>query len=187
MVIKMKIPVGISKRHVHLNIETFNKLFNESDLPVRNYLNQPDQYASTFTVDLEWNGNIIEHVRVVGPIRNYNQIEVSDSECKILGVNPPTKASGDLSESLPINIIGPKGKVSLSSGLIKAQRHVHVTEETLRKLNLEDKQEVKIYKDNTYLFTANIKLSIPGFDELHIDTEEEKRYDLHQGDEVEFF
>lgn len=182
----MIIPVGVSKRHVHLNEETCIKLFGSNELPVRNPLNQPGQYASTLTVDLEWEGNIIEHVRVVGPLRSYNQIEISDDDNN-LGINPPARQSGDLKDSLPINIIGPKGKVELKEGLIKAEKHIHTTPETLKELDLEDKQVVKVFKNDKYLFDAKIKLSNPGYNELHIDTVEEKMYDLHQGEEVTFY
>ena len=185
MVIYMIVPVGVSKRHVHLNMDTCIKLFGNSELPVRNYLNQPTQYASTLTVDLECNGKVLPHVRVVGPVRNYNQVELSLEDCNYLEVDPPVRDSGNLDESLSIVLIGPKGKVLLEKGLIMPERHVHMTAETMQKLNLENKEKVEIYKNDKYLFDAFIKLSNPGFDELHIDTTEEKVYDLHQGEEVE--
>lgn len=182
----MQVPVGVSKRHVHLTKETFFELFSTYELPIRNELNQPGEYASTLTVDLEWNNTIIEHVRIVGPLRNYNQIEISNTECEILNVNPPLKQSGDLDESLPINLIGPNGKVKLSNGLIKAERHIHITTETLKKENLTNKEKVAVFHNGKYLFDATIKLSDPGFNELHIDTVEENDFDLHTNDIVEF-
>ena len=182
----MIVPVGVSKRHVHLNRETCIRLFGSDELPVRNELTQPGQYASTLTVDLEWNGKILEHVRVVGPIRDYNQIELSEDECNYFGVNPPARQSGDLDNSLPINMIGPKGKVNLSSGLIKAERHIHMTVETAKEQGLVNKESVEVYKDGKYLFNAIIKITVPAFNELHIDTVEENIYDLHQNEEVDF-
>ena len=182
----MVVPVGVSRRHVHLDKDTFIKLFGSSEFPVRNYLSQPGQYASNLTIALEWNCHVIENVRVVGPIRDYNQIELSKDECSILGVNPPSKQSGDLINSLPINLIGPKGKVQLSKGLIRAERHIHMQKEKADELNLNNKEEVNIYKNDKYIFNAKIKISDPAFNELHIDTVEEKIYDLHQGDEVRF-
>lgn len=182
----MIVPIGVSKRHVHITRDVCIKLFGNDELPVRNPLNQPGQYASTLCVDLEWNGKKIEHVRVVGPLRSYNQIELSDDECNILGVNPPLRQSGDLEGSLPINLIGPNGKVELSSGLIKAERHVHLTKETADELKLENKEVVNVYYNNKYIFDALIKISIPGYNEIHIDTVEERVYDLHQDDLVEF-
>ena len=183
----MVVPVGVSRRHVHLNKETCIKLFGSDELPVRNELTQVGQFASTLTVDLEWKGNIIEGVRVVGPLRTYNQIELDDDDCYILKVNPPRRQSGDLEGSLPINLIGTKDYVELKDGLIKAERHIHLTPETLNKLHLEDKTVVEVFKDDEYIFDVKVKLSDPGFDELHIDTCEEKTYDLHQGEEVKFY
>ena len=182
----MKIPVGVSKRHVHLNEEACIKLFGSNEMPVRNPLNQPGQYASTLTVDVEWDGKVIEHVRVVGPIRDYNQIELSNDECLVLGVNPPARQSGDLFDSLPINLIGPNGKVELDKGLIKAERHIHMTPNIAQELNLANKEEVEVFRNGSFIFNAIIKISDPGYNEIHIDTVEEREYDLHQGEIVEF-
>ena len=182
----MEVPVGVSKRHVHLNKETCTQLFGNDELPIRNELTQPGQYASTLTVDIEWNGKILEHVRIVGPIRDYNQIELSDEECRYLEVDPPARQSGDLDGSLPIILIGPKGKVNVSSGLIRAERHIHMTVETAKELNLENKEPVEVYYNKEYKFKAIIKITDPAYNELHIDTEEEKIFNLHQNDIVEF-
>ena len=54
----------------------YSKLFNKDELPVKRYLNQIGQYASTEAVDLEYNSKKIEHVRIVGPLRSYNQVEL---------------------------------------------------------------------------------------------------------------
>ena len=182
----MIIPVGVSKRHVHLNEETFKELFGVTELPVRNELNQPGQYASTLTVDLKWDDKVIEHVRIVGPLRSYNQIELSLDECEYFGVNPPLRQSGDLEGSLPITIVGPLKEITLDNGLIRAERHIHMDPKTAEELSLGQYEEVEVYKDNNYLFNAKIKILDPSFIEIHIDTVEEKIYDLHQGNEVEF-
>ena len=180
-----KVKVAISNRHVHLTEETYNKLF-DFPLTKRNDLNQIGQFAANETVDIISGDRVIENVRIVGPFRTYNQIEISLDECKILGVNPPARQSGDLDNTFPINIIGPCGKVSLDSGLIKAERHIHLTKESLEKEGLNNKEKVAVFHNGRYLFDAIIKLSIPGYDELHIDTVEEKEYDLHNNDIVEF-
>jgi putative phosphotransacetylase len=182
----MIIPVGVSKRHVHLNRDTCFKLFGTDYLEVRNNLTQYGQFASVKTVDLLWGEKVISHVRVIGPIREYNQIELSDDECEFLGVFPPARQSGDLTDSLPITLMGPCGKVSLNSGLIKAERHIHLTENDAKRLNLVNKEEVNVFKNNEFICTAIIKVSSDAYNELHIDTVEEKEFNLHQGDIVEF-
>ena len=183
----MKITVGVSNRHVHLCKKTLKKLFGSLDMPIRNPLNQPGQYASTLTVDLKWNDNVINHVRVCGPIRKYDQVEISKTEADFFKVNPPVRKSGDLKGSLPIEIIGPMRTVTIKSGLIMAERHIHITKKEAKKLSLKDKEEVAIYKNNEEIFKARIKVEDPSFTELHIDTYEEIIYDLHQGDEVEVY
>lgn len=180
----MIIPVGVSRRHVHLTKETFYKLFGKSYLEKRNDLTQPGQFASLDTVSLKWNNKIVDKVRVVGPFRSYNQIELSFDECNELEVFPPRRQSGDLNGSLPIILIGPKGKVYLSSGLIMAEAHVHMTDSEAKQYGYKDNEIVNIYKNDIKIGEAKIKVTKEAFLELHIDTDEEKNYDLHQNDEV---
>jgi propanediol utilization protein len=187
MVIKLKITVGVSKRHVHLTKKVCQDLFGTSDLPERNPLNQPGQYASTYTVDLKNGEEIITHVRVVGPLRKYNQIELAPSEAKELHLNPPTRKSGDLNKTPGITLIGPKGEVKLDSGVIISEKHVHMTPIKAKEIGLKDEEVVAIYRGRKELFKAHIKIQNPAFIELHIDTDDEIEYDLHQGDEVEVY
>lgn len=180
----MKINVGVSKRHVHLTKESYKELFETEVLKERNPLNQPGQFASTETVDLKWNDKIIPHVRIIGPFRNYNQIELDYEDARFLNINPPRRQSGDLDDSLPITLIGPKKEVTLEKGAILAERHIHMDEINAKKYNLYNNEIVSVYKDNNYKFDAKIKISKEAYIELHIDTCEEKEYDLHQKDEV---
>ena len=181
----MKVLVGISKRHVHLTKEVWNKLFGDEEIEVRNYLNQPTQFASTSTVDLKNGDKIINHVRVVGPLRDYNQVEVALSDAKELGLNPPRRQSGDLDGSLSITLIGPKGEVHLDNSLILAEAHIHMESDMMKELNLVNREVVSLYKDGKYLFDAKIKESNPGYFECHIDSDEALEYGLSNDDELE--
>lgn len=181
----MIVPVGVSKRHVHISREVALILFGSDELPVRNNLKQPGQYASTKTVNLKWEDKVIEHVRVCGPIRNYNQIELSKDDADYLGLNPPARKSGDLKDSSPIIIFNDETEIKLKQGTILAQRHVHMGEKEALKEGFTNGEVVNVYKDNKYLFDAHIKIEPVSFTELHIDTTEEIIYDLHQDCEVE--
>lgn len=181
----MKVMLGVSKRHVHLTEDVWSKLF-DTNIEKRNDLGQPGQYASTSTVDIEYNGIKIEHVRVIGPLRKYNQIEISESDANLLGVKPPRRQSGDLEGSLGIKIIGPKGYVELSSGLILAERHIHMTKQMAKMLSLKNNERMSVYRNDEYLFDALIKISEPGSLELHIDTDEGEYYNLKTGMELDF-
>ena len=181
----MEINIGVSNRHVHLTNETWKELFGDEEIQVRNYISQPGQFASLSTVDVEFNGHVIEHVRVVGPIRKYNQIELSQTDANVLGINPPRRQSGDLECSLPINLIGPKGKVSLSEGCILAERHIHMTPDMMEELHFTNEQVVNMYDINHKLiFSSKIKRSDPGTLECHIDKDESQEYNLQTGDKL---
>ncbi len=177
--------IGVSNRHVHLEEKVWKQLFGDEEMIKRNDLGQPGQFATTSTVDIMYNGHIIEHVRVIGPLRPYNQIEISKTDAETLGVNPPRRQSGDLEGSLPITLIGPKGQVDLESGLILAEMHLHMEPSMANSLNVKDKDIFPVYQNDKYLFDVKVKISNPGALELHIDTDESTYYNLKTGSEVE--
>lgn len=182
----MKVVVGVSNKHVHVTNDVWSKLFGDREIEVRNFLNQPGQFASTSTVDIKIDNISLEHLRVVGPFRSYNQVEISASDAKILGVNPPRRQSGDLDGSLPVTLCGPNGEASLEFGLILAEAHIHMGNEMAEDLMFNNNDEVWIIKNDKKLFKAKIKVSDKAYFELHIDKDEEVLYDLHTGDFVEF-
>ena len=182
----MNVVIGVSNRHVHVTKNVWNKLFGDKEMEVRNFLNQPGQFASTSTVDIKIDNLCLDHLRVVGPFREYNQVEISASDAKILGVKPPRRQSGDLEGSLPVRLSGPNGEVSLELGLILAEAHIHMSNEMAKNLMLNNNDEVWIMKNGNKLFKAKIKTSDKAYFELHIDKDEEILYNLHTGDFVEF-
>ena len=100
----MKVTLGVSRRHVHLTQEVWTTLFGEEPMVKRNDLGQPGQFATTSKVDVSVGDKKIEGLRVIGPVRKYNQIELAQSDADILGINPPRRQSGDLEGSLPITV-----------------------------------------------------------------------------------
>jgi len=183
----MKITVGVSNRHVHLNYEDYKALFGDIPLTKRNDLTQPGMYACNETVTIKGEKRSIDNVRVLGPLRSYTQVEVSKTDSYTLGVNPPVKNSGDLKGAYPITIIGPNGEITRKACII-ATRHIHVDKKIRRDHNLEgiEKVSVKIggekggIIDNVYL-----KDSDEAFFELHLDTDDANGFLLKQNDEVD--
>ncbi len=184
----MKIPVGVSARHVHLTREHLDILFgNNYDLTKFKDLSQQGQYASNELVIIKTEKAEIKNVRVLGPVRNYTQVEISRSDAIKLGLNPPVRDSGVLDDSSSITIIGPKGRVDLTEGCIIANRHIHLTNEDMQKYGLEniDKVKVKVrgvkggILDNVFL-----KISDSYSWELHIDVDDANAHLIKQGDLV---
>ncbi len=182
---KYKIKVGISNRHVHLTKETYKKLFDE-ELTKAKDLHQIGEFASNQFVTLKTEKNIIERVRIVGPFRNYNQVEICNSDAYVLGLNPPVRKSGEIASSEDITLIGPKGEVDLKSVCILAERHVHLNTKDKEKYQVEDEQPIKVHipGNRSAILDAHIKLSDNGYLELHIDRDEANALLLHDGDEV---
>lgn len=185
----MKVKVGISNHHVHLTDETLEILFGKGyKLEVEHPLSQPNEFASTSKVVIQGSKGKIENVRVVGPTRNYNQVEVSKTDAFKLGVNPPVRNSGDLINSSPITIIGPCGQITLNEGCIIATRHIHISNEDMKKYHLHNGQtvSVKINSDKPAILGNVYIKGVKGAKlELHLDTDDANANLIKQDDEVE--
>ena len=143
----MQVILGVSNRHVHLKEEDYKILFGDEPLNKVKDLRQPGQFASDKLVTIKNGDREINHVRVLGPIRNYTQVEISKTDAYTLKLNPPIRTSGDLEGSSPITIIGPKGEIDLKEGCILANRHIHISPEEVKKYNLEGVKKVKVKID----------------------------------------
>lgn len=183
----MKILVGVSARHVHLTREVYEKLFDE-DLEKLKDLDQPGQFASKQTVSIKSDDRRIDNVRIVGPLRDYNQVEISRTDAYNLKVNPPIRKSGDIKDSLPITIIGPKGEVNLEEGLILADRHIHITNDDLDKYGLYSNEEVAIKINGEkpgIIKGVHLKVQDNSSLRLHLDTDDANAFNIKNNDEVE--
>lgn len=176
--------VGISNRHVHLTEDDFKKLFNNKELEAVKYLNQPGQFASNLKVTIKTEKSEISGVRVLGPLRDYTQVEISKTDAYKLGLNPPVRESGNLKGSEDITIIG-DNEITLKECTIIATRHIHASKEDLVKYNLDasKKYRVKIYGEKGGIINnVSIKVSDKAFFEMHLDTDDGNGHLLKCGD-----
>ncbi len=183
----MKVFVGISNRHVHLKEETFNILFGDEKLTKKSDLLQPNQFASNQKVTIKTAKNVLENVRIVGPFRLYNQIEISKTDANKLGINPPVRSSGDVLNSEVVTLIGPVGEVTLD-GCIIAARHIHINKTLAQELGYVDGEKVSVKisgEKGGIIDNVNVEVSNEAYFELHIDTDDGNAHLLKQGDEVE--
>lgn len=179
-----KVNVGISHHHVHLTKETYETLFNEP-IQIDKELHQIGEFASKEFVALKGPKGLLKKVRVVGPFRHYNQVEISKSDAYFLGLNPPVRKSGDTKNSEDIIVIGPNGQVFLKSSCILAERHVHINTKDQEKYGVLDGELVKVRVEGPRSATldAHVKVSENGFFEFHIDRDEGNALLLENGDE----
>lgn len=179
----MKVSFGISNRHIHVTKEVYDLLFDE-EINVDKYLNQKGEFASDKKVTLVANGHEIQGVRILGPFRKYNQVEISHNDALKFKLNPPVRASGDLEGAETITVRTEKGEVEIK-GCILAQRHIHMTPEEAKNLGVEDKQKVsiKIDGERSGIIDAYVKVSDNAYFECHLDTDDANAFIIKSGDE----
>ncbi|HLT00372.1 MAG TPA: phosphate propanoyltransferase [Acholeplasma sp.] len=184
-----KIPVGISGRHVHVTKEHLEILFGEGyELKVFKPLSQPGQYAAEEKVTVvSPNGLALEGVRILGPVRPASQVEISQSDAIRYKFTAPVRSSGDVKGSGACKLVGPKGEVELSEGVIIADRHIHFSLEEAKEFGVVDKQVVSIKIDGVKAgildnilcrVNANFRL------DCHLDTDDGAAFMLKNGDTV---
>ena len=173
----MNIKVGVSNRHVHLTREDLDILYGKGyELTKRNDLDQPGQYAANEQVTLKTNKNIKEGVRIVGPLRNYTQVEVLEIDKEYFGINPPIRNSGDLNNSETITIIGPNGSITKDNVCIIANRHIHINSRDKNKFTEDEIVKVKI---NDYILNdVHIKIDDNYENAFHINKDDAQNYNI---------
>ncbi|MDD3129867.1 MAG: phosphate propanoyltransferase [Candidatus Izemoplasmatales bacterium] len=172
-----KILVEVSARHVHVSREHLDILFGKNyELTVKKELSQPGQYAANERVDIVGPKRELKNVSILGPVRKATQVEISMTDARSIGVMAPIRESGDTNQSAPCRIVGPKGEVELTEGVIVAKRHIHLTPEDAKKFNVKDKEivSVKIETDqrSTILGDVVIRVREDFASAMHIDTDE---------------
>ena len=137
------VPVEASGRHVHVTREQALALFGHPLTPKRP-LSQPGQYLAEERVKVIGPKGEFANVAVLGPERSKGQVEISLTDGKSLGIQPPIRQSGDVENTPGAVLEGSLGRVKLSQGVIAAQRHIHLTPEDGAKFGVRDKQVVKL-------------------------------------------
>ena len=171
-----KILVETSARHVHVNQETLEALFGAgAELTVQKMLSQPGQFASEQKVTIVGPKGEMA-ASILGPCRKDNQVELSLTEARKLGITAPVRESGDIAGTPGCKLVGPAGEVEIGCGVIAAKRHIHLTPETAAEFGVTDKQivSVKIDTDGRSLIFGDviIRVSESYAPAMHIDTDE---------------
>jgi acetate kinase len=177
------IPIAVSGRHIHLTQEAVDALFgNGYELTVKAPLSQPKQFACNEQVTIVGPKNKIERVRILGPTRPKNQLEISRTDEFFIGIDAPVRASGKVENSPGIKLIGTKGTYQMKEGVICAWRHIHMTPEDAELFGVEDKDIVDVEVSNGLrpLTFGNVLVRVsPKYAlEMHIDTDEANAAEL---------
>lgn len=180
----MKIRVGVSNRHIHLCKKDADMLFGtDYEFKKRNDLSQVGEYACEEVVKVSTSKGEFPYVRVLGPLRDYTQVEISQDDAMVLGIDPPIRDSGDLENSESVWISGPNGKIYKENCCIRANRHIHCNK--LDNIGHNNRDIVKVVVNGKIMDDVHIKMGDNFKLELHIDKSDALLYGLNNGDYIE--
>jgi putative phosphotransacetylase len=169
--------VNISARHCHLTQESVEILFGKGhQLKPKKWLYQEGQYAAEESVTLIGpRSRVISNLRILGPCRNIDQVELANTDAISLGFNIPVRNSGDIAGTPGCMLMGPAGFLEMKEGVIRAAPHVHMAPEDAEFYGVENKSFMKLRIGGDLGLTFdNIYVRVdPSFKlEVHIDTDE---------------
>lgn len=173
-----------SGRHVHLTKAQSHALFGHS-LTEKRPLSQPGQFLANERLTVRGPKGEFQNVAVLGPERGQAQVEISLTDGKTLGIQPPVRLSGKVEGSPGVTLISPMGQVVLQQGVICAQRHIHMTPEKAKLLGVQDKQTVRLqtYTDRPVVFDDVVVRVSPDFATyVHLDYDEANACGMKKGD-----
>lgn len=178
------IELEASGRHVHLTKAQSHALFGHSLTPKRP-LSQPGQFLANERVTVKGPKGEFQNVAVLGPERKEAQVEISLTDGRTLGIQPPVKLSGSTEGSPGAVLTGPMGEIKLPQGVIAAKRHIHMTPEKAALLGISDKQTVQLqtYTQRPVIFEDVVVRVSPDFaDYVHLDYDEANACGWKNGD-----
>ena len=173
-----------SGRHVHVTKEQAKTLFGHELTPKRE-LSQPGQYLANERVTVVGPKGEFQNVAVLGPERNAAQVEISLTDGRVLGIEPPVRMSGNTADSPGALLVGEKGEVQLKEGVIAAKRHIHLTPEDAKHFGLADKQVVslQVFTDRPCVFRDVVARVSPEYATyVHLDYDEANACGFRKGD-----
>lgn len=169
--------IETSARHVHVTKEALAILFGEGhELTKKKDLSQPGQFACEERIAVIGPKGQFPAVSILGPVRPANQVEISASDARSIGVAAVVRESGDIAGTPGCKLVGPAGEIEISEGVIVAKRHIHMTPEDAANYGLADKQivSVKVPSNGRELIFGDVVVRASEKFKLamHIDTDE---------------
>ena len=184
VVSRLFVELEASGRHVHVTAQQAQTLFGHSLTPERP-LSQPGQYLAKERVRLIGPKGEFRNVAVLGPERKEGQVEISLTDGRVLGIDPPIRLSGDVAGSPGITLEGERGRVTLSQGVIAAQRHVHLTPEDAVRFGVKNGQTVRLqtYTARPTIYgDVAVRVSPDFASYVHLDYDEANACGFRKGD-----
>ncbi len=181
---RLFVELEASGRHAHVTEQQALALFGHKLTPKRE-LSQPGQFLANERVTVIGPKGEFSNVAVLGPERPAGQVEISLTDGRTLGIDPPVRLSGDVQGTPGIKLAGPKGSVQLQEGVIAAQRHIHMNPEDAKRMGVQDKQVVRLqtFTSRPVIFDELMVRIHPLFQtRVHLDYDEANACGFKNGD-----
>ena len=181
---RLFVELEASGRHVHVTEAQAIQLFGHKLTPKRP-LSQPGQFLSEERVTVVGPKGEFREVAVLGPERKEAQVEISLTDGRTLGITPPVRLSGDIQGSPGAVLIGSRGRVELNTGVICAQRHIHLTPEAAKCFGVAHGQQVKLktLTERSVIFEdVAVRVSKDFAPYAHLDYDEANACGFQKGD-----
>ncbi len=182
--------VNVSARHCHLTQEAVDILFGKGyHLKVNRWLYQPGHFAAEETVTIIGpRSRVISNLRILGPCRNYNQVELAYSDGIALGFTLPHRISSDIGGTIGCMLLGPAGFFEMTEGVIRAMRHVHMGPDDAGFYGVKAGDALRLKVGGPASLTLDrllVRVDRSFRLEVHIDTDEANACDLRADTPVE--
>jgi putative phosphotransacetylase len=169
--------VNVSARHCHLSPQAVEQLFGPGhELTPMKWLYQEGAYAAKETVTLIGpRSRVISNLRILGPCRDFNQVELAFTDAIALGFDIPIRMSGDIAGTPGCMLMGPNGYFQMDEGVIRAMPHVHMHPDDagFHGVQHKDVMKMKVHGDCPVTFDNIVVRVDESFKfEVHIDTDE---------------
>lgn len=182
---KLMVEVEASGRHVHLCRQDVELLFGEGyQLTKVRDLSQPGQFVCKERISLTGPKGTLENVVILGPERKETQAEVSLTDSLVLGIKPPIRQSGDIENTPGAIFSNGSRQVVKEKGIIVAKRHMHITPEDAKRLQVRDGEvlNIKVYGDRPVIFEDTVARVHKDFATyVHIDYDEANACGFQKG------
>jgi propanediol utilization protein len=180
---------------MHLTREVMDTLFGPgSELTPHRYLLQRGEYASEQTVEMIGPRNRYPAVRILGPLRERMQVELSKTDTVFLGIDPPVGKFGPLPEGQSLSLVGPSGSVTVKENIMISRRHIHINPDEAAEIGIKDQQTVFVAPAQDTSDPLTSRIAVLGnvlvrvhptyIKQLHIDTDEANATGLRSGHHV---
>lgn len=169
--------VNVSARHCHLTQEAVETLFGKGhQLQPFKWLYQDGQFAAKETLTLIGpRSRVISNLRILGPARTLNQVELAYTDAIALGFDIPLRLSGNIEGTPGGMLMGPAGFFEMKQGVIRALRHAHMHPDDAAFYGIKTGDEMKLRIGGPCGVTLDKLLARVDKSfklEVHIDTDE---------------